>query len=256
VRPRPVNVVIDTALMSERGAAADDALLRWSLPADTFSGARRRSLLARAMLRRMLVHATGIPPSGWIFEAEPSGRPIVRSGSCDRIPSISLSHSGGWVAAAVSDAGAVGIDIEVHRPRRNFSGIAAAAFGPDEQWLVAVDGAPGFYRIWTLKEAMAKASGEGVAAVADRTDRVASGPKEGVWRANVGANPWWLAHATPVPGLSLALAIRDIGRELSPFCQSCVSESGMHEARRSVGRPLRRDAFDGSIRSREAAAGA
>lgn len=143
-----------------------------------------------------------------MFGAEPSGRPIVENASCDRAPSISLSHSGGWVAVAASDAGAIGIDIEVHRPRRNLNGIAAAAFGPDEQWLVASDGAEGFYRIWTLKEAMAKASGEGIAMVADRRDRVANGPKQGVWRVSIGAAPWLLAHARPVSGLSLAVAIR------------------------------------------------
>ena len=196
--------------MPECGAEADDALRRWSLPTDNIPGARRRSLLARAMLRRMLVHVTGIPRLGWTFDAEFSGRPIARNLSCDRVPAISLSHSGGWVAVAVSDVGPVGIDVEVHRPRRNFDRIAAAAFGPEEQCVVAADGAAGFYRIWTLKEAMAKASGMGLAEVADRTDRAAGGPKEGAWRANVGATPWWLAHATPVPSVSLSLAIRDV----------------------------------------------
>src|SRR5260370_24465143 len=141
IRPSVVNRVIDTALMSECGTTAEDAVLRWSLPADNFPGARRRSLLARALLRRMLVQTTGIPTGGWVFDVEPSGRPIVRNAGCARVPSISLAHSGGWVAVAASDAGATGIDIEVHRPRRNFNGIAAAAFGPDEQWLVAADGA-------------------------------------------------------------------------------------------------------------------
>jgi len=202
--------MIKTGLMRECGRAADGALLHWSLPTDHFSGARRRSLLARAMLRRLLVHATGIPAFGWTFEIEASGRPVVRNADCDRIPSISLSHSGGWVAVAVSGAGAIGIDIEVHRPRRNFTGIAAAAFGPEERRRARLDGAAGFYRIWTLKEAMAKASGVGIGEVADRTDRAAGGPTEGVWLANVGPTPWWLAHATPVPGLSLALAVHDV----------------------------------------------
>ena len=125
--------------------------------------------------------------------------------SCDRVPSISLSFSG-WVAVP-NDVGPVGIDVEVHRPRRNFDRLAAAAFGPEEQCLVTADGAPGFYRIWTLKEAMAKASGTGLAEVADRTDRAAGGPKEGAWRANVGTTPC-AAHATPVPSVILALAKR------------------------------------------------
>ena len=198
--------MIDIVLAVECGTAADDALARWSLPADNFSGARRRSLLGRALLRRLLVRATGFSSACWTFDAEPSGRPIARNGRCVRVPSVSLSHSGGWVACAVSDAGPVGIDIEVHRLSRNFAGIAAAAFGPDERWQVAANGASGFYRIWTLKEAMAKASGVGIAQVADRTDRVPKGPKEGIWRANVGATPWWLAHTMPVSGLSLAVA--------------------------------------------------
>jgi 4'-phosphopantetheinyl transferase len=198
--------MIDIVLAVECGTAADDALARWSLPADNFSGARRRSLLGRALLRRLLVRATGVSSAGWTFEAEPSGRPIARNGRCVRVPSVSLSHSGGWVACAVSDAGPVGIDIEVHRLSRNLVGIAAAAFGPDERWQVAANGASGFYRIWTLKEAMAKASGVGIAQVADRTDRVPKGPKEGIWRTNVGATPWWLAHTMPVSGLSLAVA--------------------------------------------------
>ena len=203
--------MIDAALVVERGPVADDALLQWSSPADDFPGARRCSLVARALLRRMLVHVTGTPPEDWTFEVEPSGRPIACNPRCDRIPPISLSHSGGWIACAVTSAAAVGIDIEVHSPRRNFTKIAAAAFGPKEQQRVAGEGEAGFYRIWTLKEAMAKASGVGIVQVADRTDRVAKGPKEGVWRASIGVTPWWLTHTTPVSGLSLAVAILGIG---------------------------------------------
>ena len=207
-----MDVIFDSALMAECGTAADDVLCRWSLPVDNVAGARRRSLLARALLREMLVRATGIPPADWMFGSEPSGRPIAQSASCDRIPSVSLSHSGGWVACAVSYAAAFGsywalvAGIVTSRILR----VAAAAFGPEEQWRVAGEGASGFYRIWTLKEAMAKASGVGIAQVVDRTDRVAKGPKEGLWRANIGATPWWLAHRTPVSGLSLAVAIPDM----------------------------------------------
>src|SRR5262249_36616063 len=150
--------MIKTVLMVEHGPAADAVLSSWSWPADSLSGTRRRSLVGRALLRRLLVEATGLPPAGWRFLVEPSGRLTARHHRCCRAHSVSLSHSGGWVACAISDAGPVGIDIEVHRPHRNLHGIAAAAFGPGEQTQVATDGAAGFYRIWTLKEAMAKAS--------------------------------------------------------------------------------------------------
>ena len=127
---------------------------------------------------------------------------------CGRCPSVSLSHSGGWVACAITDAGAIGVDIEAHTSGRDFSGIAGAVFGPDEQRQVAAHGASGFYRVWTLKEAMAKASGGGIVEVADRTDRVAKDPKEGFWRADIGITSWWLAHAQ-MSGLSMSLAIRE-----------------------------------------------
>jgi hypothetical protein len=123
---------------------------------------------------------------------------------------INGAHVGGTAGACPTKRGSC--------PRRpapswNFSlptisrSIAAAAFGPAEARRVAADGAPGFYRIWTLKEAMAKASGAGIAEVADRTDRVPDGPPQGIWRANVGVTPWWLA-LTSRPGLSIAVAIR------------------------------------------------
>jgi 4'-phosphopantetheinyl transferase len=211
MQPNALDAMIDVALVAETGSVSDDALIHWSLPADDFPGSRRRSRVARALLRRMLVHATGIPSEEWTFDAEPSGRPIARNIGYRHIPSVSLSHSGGWVACAISFATAVGIDIEVYNSRRDFTRIAAATFGPEEQMVVAAEGESAFYRIWTLKEAMAKASGAGIAEVADRTDRVAKTPKEGAWRQRVGTTSWWLAHETPVSGLSLAVALLDVG---------------------------------------------
>jgi hypothetical protein len=119
----------------------------------------------------------------------------------------------------MSFATAIGIDIEVYNSRRDFTRIAAAAFGPEEQMAVAREGASAFYRIWTLREAMAKASGAGIAEVADRTDRVGKSPKEGAWRQRVGTTYWWLAHGAPVSGLSFAVALLDAGnvRTVSPL---------------------------------------
>jgi phosphopantetheinyl transferase len=112
------------------------------------------------------------------------------------------------VACAISDADCLGVDIEVHSPHRNFGAIAAAAFGPSEQSQVAALGLYGFYRIWTLREAMAKASGTGIAEVTDRTDRIAGRPKDKSWITRVGETLWWLSYCTPATGLSFALAAK------------------------------------------------
>lgn len=69
---------------------------------------------------------------------------------------FNLSHAGEWVLCAISDEGAVGVDIEVIRPRsKNFPRYALsdaeyAAF--DQSW-------EDFFRLWTLKEAYVKYQG-------------------------------------------------------------------------------------------------
>ena len=49
--------------------------------------------------------------------------------------------------------------------------MAEATFGPLETQRVGRTGERGFYRIWTVREAMGKATGEGLRLVADRLDR-------------------------------------------------------------------------------------
>ena len=120
------------------------------------------------------------------------------------LPSVSLSHSGGWLVGAISTEGAIGVDIEQHRPDRDFIALASAAFGPQECRLVESGGGPEFYRIWTLREAMAKARGVGLALVVDGRDHVTANA--------VGLSRWQLAHSQPTPDLSLALVVEKRAR--------------------------------------------
>jgi 4'-phosphopantetheinyl transferase len=79
----------------------------------------------------------------------------------------SLSHSGDRVLCAIASAGLVGVDVERIRPRKEWDELASVVLHPAErERLEALEGEPrwqGFYRIWTLKEAMAKALGVGLA---------------------------------------------------------------------------------------------
>ncbi|UHQ56779.1 4'-phosphopantetheinyl transferase family protein [Microbulbifer sp. YPW16] len=127
------------------------------------SEARHRFLLSRVLLRRVLGQVTGRTPQSLRFIVMPSGKPILADE-----PSLqfSLSHSGDWIALAVSEQGPVGIDIEQPRPRRNVMRIAHRYFHPDECALLeappAADTERQFYRLWTLKEAFFKARGTGI----------------------------------------------------------------------------------------------
>ena len=72
---------------------------------------------------------------------------------------VSLSHSAGYVAVAVSGV-EVGVDLQVHK-RCNQSAIAKRFFHPSEQEFLADN--PGcFFDIWALKESFAKLTGKGI----------------------------------------------------------------------------------------------
>jgi len=108
----------------------------------------------------------------------------------------------------VSFAGEVGIDIERMRCDRDLYGIAARAFGPLECAEVAAEGCPRFYAIWTLREAVAKALGLGLAAVADGRDRVAGVGSAGFQPLSIDGEPWHVLQQTHGKELSLAVALR------------------------------------------------
>lgn len=127
---------------------------------------------------------------------------------------ISLSHSHASLACAATRLGPVGIDLEVARPHRDLAGIAGFAFGPKEQSRAAAEGADGFYRIWTLREAIAKADGIGLAQAADRNDRVESGPATGDWCWQ----GWHLTHRVLDPGKHLAIAVRAPAVDAIDWC--------------------------------------
>jgi phosphopantetheinyl transferase len=183
-------------------ADADPAILR---PGPT----RRRvqsAALARALLVKMLSEVWGMAPENVQICSEPSGQPYLAPVFSRRPPFISISHTRGWVACAATEIGPLGIDIERRRPDRDHAGIAEMAFGPRETARAAVGGMA-FYRIWTLREAIAKACGQGLTLAADRLDRVHDGPDEGYWLATLEHDVWALSHGLVNEDTSLATAV-------------------------------------------------
>jgi len=73
---------------------------------------------------------------------------------------ISLSHSGDYVAAIISDL-PCGIDIERHSKRRDYEKIAKRICTEEE--LSHISSMKDFYSYWTLKESLLKAVGLGLA---------------------------------------------------------------------------------------------
>ena len=80
---------------------------------------------------------------------------------------FSVSHSGGHGLIALVPHGRIGVDVEERTPRRNLSDDIRLLFAPGERAeLEAADRdrrTDLFYRLWTLKEAVLKAAGLGLA---------------------------------------------------------------------------------------------
>jgi phosphopantetheinyl transferase len=133
------------------------------------------------------------------------GKPLVCGPS---VRHISISHSRSMVVAAASAVGLIGIDVEYRDPNRDLDRLASAAFGPAECEAVVARGVPAFYRIWTLREAISKATGDGMALVTDRIDRVPVGMMDGSLVA--AGDEWLFAHDVIDQKLSLALVVRAV----------------------------------------------
>jgi 4'-phosphopantetheinyl transferase len=122
---------------------------------------------SRLALRELLGARLRVDPGALEFRASQEGRPALRSH-----PSVafSLSHCEDRALIAVGGPAAIGVDVERRRPVPERASVIAAAFTPEEQHALAAlpdaQQEDAFLRGWTRKEALAKALGVGVPALA------------------------------------------------------------------------------------------
>lgn len=134
---------------------------------------RRSRGLLRELLGRYL---GGLEPASLRFVLGAHGKPALAQTGAAALNSLpfNMSHSGELALYAFSDAGAVGVDVEVARRPVNEVAIATRMLGADEaQRLQALDQPSRqreFLRAWTRHEAEVKCLGVGIGeAKAERT---------------------------------------------------------------------------------------
>ena len=132
------------------------------------AGARNNFILSRAQLRHCLSVHTGISSKDLNFCYSDHGKPSLAEQSLG----FSLSHSKQWLAIAIGRDCELGVDIEPESPKRAWLAIAERYFHPDEfrqlKSLPAQEAQKRFFRLWTLKEALLKARGTGIATGLDK----------------------------------------------------------------------------------------
>lgn len=135
-----------------------------------FEEDRRAYVAAHALLRSELSRrAGGRPPQDWRFAATKLGKPYLIDPPRDW--RFSLTHARGMAAVAVAEGVDVGVDVEPSDRRAESMKLAERFFAPEEvSFLRALQGEArrdGFFAIWTLKEAVVKATGEGLSRALD-----------------------------------------------------------------------------------------
>ena len=128
-----------------------------------FDRDRRRYIAAHVAMRRILGTVLGRAPHLLAFTEGPHGKPALMD--APRVH-FNLSHSDELAVLAVSPHAEVGVDLEAATPMTDADAVAEAHFSPAElaAWrqLPAPERLPGFYRLWTRKEAFIKAVGTGL----------------------------------------------------------------------------------------------
>ena len=112
--------------------------------------------------RRVLSRYAAVAPPDWQFVLNKHGKPAV-AGATHALD-FNLSHSGDWLACAVTAGTPVGVDLEYCHPDRAAMKVARRFFRPEEVAALLDCGEAQqrdrFYDFWTLKEAAVKARGE------------------------------------------------------------------------------------------------
>lgn len=171
-RTRPA-ISLRLARIAELAADADVGGLCWLSSAESarlqgIRAPRRRVefVAGRWALRQLLAaRFGGDPRQDWVLDAPPHGPPQIRADCSAADIQLALSHSGDWLACAVS-TDRVGLDLEAQWRRRELNGLIGAVCTPSEsRRLSALDDAERwreFHVLWTLKEAWLKQAHRGL----------------------------------------------------------------------------------------------
>lgn len=177
-----------------------ERLGRFRRPVDT-----ARYLAAHALTRLVLADRLGRPAGTIEFDrtcrcGQQHGKPVLTDGG----PHFSFTHAGDLIGLAVHADAPVGLDVEQVRMLNDLPSMARHVCSPAE--LRTPPDAPGaFFRTWTRKEALLKATGEGLSSPMNAITLGAGGVES--WTGEgAPAGPIWLRDLRPAPDHPAAVA--------------------------------------------------
>jgi 4'-phosphopantetheinyl transferase len=190
-----------------------------------FSKDRNQYIIRHGILRVLLGRYLGLPASNVSFSHGALGKPEIKA---DLIPDylhFNASHSGNLALFVVTYDSPVGVDVEYLRLVPDFAEIASRFFSPREtEALMALPidrRIRGFFAYWTRKEAILKATGQGIGEGLAKVEVALPPWQEVETRQTVGESEdrreWQLRSFSPAPGYLGALAFRNHNVRLSQW---------------------------------------
>jgi 4'-phosphopantetheinyl transferase len=167
---------------------------------------RDRFLVGCAVAKAAVAQVTGADPVQVRFDrtcpqcGKPHGKPSTKGAE------FSVSHSGGKIVVAVTESVPVGVDVEEIRETRDSAALAAYV-------LAETESSDGFFTTWARKEAVTKATGDGLRVPFREVVVTAPSAAPGLvsWPYPLPPSTVTLFDLDPGPGYAAALAVLDSG---------------------------------------------
>jgi 4'-phosphopantetheinyl transferase len=180
-----------------------------------FDKHRNRFIAGRGLLREALARYLQTEPSALDFNYSERGKPEFSTQLLTSGIHFNLAHSEDLALLAITRIGSIGVDVEHIRPVNNVEELVARFFSKREdelfQKLSAMEKPAAFFNLWTRKEALLKATGEGIGSRLNQVE-VSFLPGEPARLLAISgdtekAAQWTLKELSPAPGFVAALAI-------------------------------------------------
>jgi 4'-phosphopantetheinyl transferase len=181
-----------------------------------FADDRNTFIAAHALARAMLTEVTGLPIVNWRYVTGPFGKPAIAPCCGGDSLCFNISHTRGLAACAVTRDDELGLDVEASDRPADLE-MASRYFAADEVRAI-LDAKPAerrrlFCRLWTLKEAFIKATGEGLSRPLDSFAfsldpiRIVFQTRPGLVTPDDDPTDWQFVECRPRPDWQLALAL-------------------------------------------------
>jgi len=176
---------------------------------------RQQFIVAHAALRTILARYLAARPTELRFAQAARGKPFLVSPRAESFH-FNLSHSGRFALIAVASH-TVGVDLEHRRPLGDITSLAAQVLNTGElrawQMLDQEQQPRALFNAWTRKEAIVKATGDGLACPLHDVEVVFEPGRQAelVWMSGTSTAEWRLEELTIGDDYAAAVACRRAG---------------------------------------------